>query len=223
MNENKEKIAFFDFCDTLVPFQSADAYVKFVLKHHKSFPMLMRRVFFVLLRNIHLLNWYIQKRHTSHKALVLWQLKGLSESVMRDMAKKFYDTRIKPTLISETYNCLKKRQSDGYRIVLVSGGYDIYLHLFAADNGINACDVFSTELFFENGVFSGKYVSDCMNELKVVRVEKKFDQKKIYSVAYSDSLSDLPLLTWCDEAFLVQYATSNRSIKKTNMLKLLYV
>ena len=220
MNEHKEKIAFFDFCDTLVPFQSADAYVKFVLKHHKSLPMLMRRVFFVFLRNMHLLNWYIKKKHTTHKALVLRQLKGLSETVMLDMGKLFYEERIKTSLIPETYNRMKQLQQEGYRIVIVSGGYDIYLRLFAAENGIKHCDILSTELLFDEGVFSGKWVSDCMNETKVLQIEKRFDRENIYSIAYSDSLADLPLLTWCNEAYLVQH---NTYVKTNRLLNLVLV
>lgn len=223
MQENKEKIAFFDFCDTLVPFQSADAYVKYVLKHHKSLPMLMRRVFFVFLRNMHLLDWFLKRSHINHKAFVLWQLKGKSESVMREMAKNFYNERIVPSLVPETYGRLRDLQKQGYRVVLVSGGYDIYLHLFAADNDIASKDVLATELLFKEGLFTGKMGEDCMNESKIARLEKLFDREKIYSVAFSDSLSDLPLLTWCDEAYFVQHYPRQYKPVAQPELRLLYI
>lgn len=203
-NENvQEKVAFFDFCDTLVPFQSADAYVNYVLKQHKSFPTIFRSLLLNFLHKIHLLNRFIRLIKTTKKAIYLWQLKGIPEDIMQSCAQRFYNECIMPNLIMTTYNRLKSLQNNGYRIVIVSGGYDIYLNLFAEDNHIPFSDVLSTELLFDNNKFTGKMGEDCMGYNKVLRIEKMFSKEKIYSISFSDSITDLPLLTWTDESYLI--------------------
>ena len=199
----KEKVAFFDFCDTLVPFQSADAYVKYVLKHHKSVPTIIRSLFFNFLHKIHLLNRFVRLIKTTKKALYLWQLKGITDDLMQSYAKQFYIEYIVPNLIMTTYDRLKSLQNNGYRIVLVSGGYNIYLNFFAEDNHIPFSDVLSTELLFDNNKFTGKMGEDCLGYNKVQRIEKLFSRENIYSISFSDSITDLPLLTWTDESYLI--------------------
>lgn len=221
MKESKEKIAFYDFCETLVPYQSADAYVKYVLKHHNTFMTQLRHKFYILLKICHLLQIYLRIIRTSHKEYYLRQLKGLPESVMREQAKAFYDECVVPKLVPETYSMMQSLQKEGYRVVLVSGGYDVYLRYFAADNNIADDDLLATELIFVNGVFTGMMGQDCMNENKILRIEKKFNREDIYSIAISDSPSDFPLLKWVDEAYLVQKRSAK--YKENDILNVLYV
>lgn len=219
----KEKIAFFDFCDTLVPFQSADAYVKYVIKHCGLKKVRIRRILYLLLQKFNLLNLFLKLTKMTHKELFLLQIKGVSYVVMDEMAKRFYKEYIADNLIEKTYNELKKLQQEGHRIVLVSGGYDLYLHYFAVNNNVKDMDVVATNLLFKNGVFTGKMDDDCMNENKVTRLERLFDKNKICSIAYSDSLSDLPLLRWVDEAYLVIPSSEKNKMKTQYNFKIFYI
>lgn len=97
----------------------------------------------------------------------------------------------------------------------------MYLRYFAADNNIADDDLLATELIFVNGVFTGMMGQDCMNENKILRIEKKFNREDIYSIAISDSPSDFPLLKWVDEAYLVQKRSAK--YKENDILNVLYV
>ena len=57
MQNEKEKIALFDFCDTLVDFQTANAYVRYCIKHHATLVVGFRYFFYRVLRRLKLLKY----------------------------------------------------------------------------------------------------------------------------------------------------------------------
>lgn len=198
------KVALFDFCETLANFQTADAYVRYVM--HK------RKV-------RHGLNYWVQLLMekgkfsailfrlgiNANKFMLLANLKGLSEGMMREDAKGYYEDVIKPNLIAESILELQQKQKDGYQCIIVSGGYDVYLRHFADEYGIDK--VLCSKLKFEDGVFTGKLLGkDCMGKEKVRKMSKDFgtaNLKDIDSISYSDSQSDTPFLDYTRRSVVV--------------------
>lgn len=200
------KVAFFDFCETLVSFQTAMAYVGFVHNHTSSIKCGLKWFIFRVIRKLRLFPTLesISKGRILEKRCALWTLRGLEYNFLDNVAEKFYHKMLKPNIIPELYTELKNRQLDEFDIFIVSGGYDIYIKYFAMDNNIDVNHIISSRLNFEQGAFTGEMVGlDCMAENKVTLIEGLFKKNEIYSVAYSDSISDLPLLLWVNEGYVV--------------------
>lgn len=206
MPGNREKIVFFDFCGTLVPFQSAPRYINFVLDNYPRKAALIRRRIRAMLEK-----WRIPKRLERYskglfkqKEIELWPLRGYGQETLDNAAKRFYEEVIKPNLIPEVMKEYHRYQQDGYRVVLISGGFGIYLRYFAAEHGIAANDIISSNVQIKRGKATGKLEGmDCMGKNKLTLLEQRYDKTKIYSEALSDSESDIPMLQWVNRGIVV--------------------
>lgn len=210
MSEEKiaEKIALFDFCDTMINFQSADKYVRYVKAHVLNdagmrFAEILRG-FLVKTRLMRALQLFCREGYINKKML-LSQLKGLSEQEMTALAEKFYREIIRPNYIAEVIAEIRRLKQKGYRLFIVSGGYDVYLKYVAEEFGFKDC--IATRLDFQYGKFTGRYKGDdCMNDNKVSLLKEYFGRESLRdceSVAYSDSKSDIPLLKFCRRGVVV--------------------
>lgn len=206
MPGNREKIVFFDFCGTLVPFQSAPRYINFVLDNYPREAASIRRRIKAMLEK-----WRIPKRLERYskgffkqKEIELWPLRGYGQETLDNAAKRFYEEVIKPNLIPEVMEEYEHYQKEGFRVVLVSGGLGIYLRYFAAEHGIAANDIISSNVQIKRGKATGKLEGvDCMGQNKLTLLEQRFDNTKIYSEALSDSYSDIPMLKWVNRGMVV--------------------
>lgn len=204
--QNKEKVALFDFCETLVPFQSADAFIEYVGKEQTSVRAKIwkkTQQFLWKYQGVRILTHFFPNSSVN-KRLMLKQLSKLSQSYLESMAKQFYYNIIKHSFIPELLNELRKKREENFRIIIVSGGFDIYLKYFMEDFNLNKDDLICTKLSFKNGVFSGSFEEpDCMGSKKVILVDKHISRQECYVEAYSDSISDLPLLQYADKAYVI--------------------
>lgn len=222
---NKKKIAFFDFCETLVDFQTADAFVDFVRKRTKNPKVMSQYRRISLLQKIGLVG--VLEKLTFHKLsinkqLVLSQLKGLDYSLLSILAKEYYEKKIKPHFIIEMVNKLVELKNEGWQIVLVSGGYDIYLRFFAEEFRVD--EIVSSSIGFDGNVCTGKFGSmDCLNENKVILLNQLFNKEELYSIAFSDSITDLPLFKWVDEGYVVSHEKSQVWANKYNLKELIWI
>ena len=197
-----EKFALFDFCGTMINFQSADTYVRYVKSHvPRSTRVLLlegMRKCLAKSRLMRIMQKFCREGFINKKML-LYELKGLSFTVMDSLAQKFYAEVIRPNYIAEVISAVKKYKEEGFRLFIVSGGYDIYLKYVAEEFGFEDC--ISTCLDFRDGKFTGRYKgADCMNNNKVILLKKYFGRENLRdcdSAAYSDSKSDIPLLKYC--------------------------
>lgn len=206
---NLAKIAFFDFCETLVNFQTADNFIYYIRKNSKRKRWMLVwnyiRIFLVYTKIIYYLTRIFPKS-SIHKRLVLFQLKGYTNIEVDKYAQLYYNKCIRPNLIEPVIDEMKFLQKEGYRIVIVSGGYDVYLKYFAIEFGIALKDILSTKIKFNKkgiccGVFDG---IDCLWNNKVLILSKFYKKNSIYSIAFSDSETDLPLLNWANKGIVVR-------------------
>ena len=204
----EEKIALFDFCDTMINFQSADKYVRYVKAHvHNNARMRLSevlRLFLMKTRLMRVLQAFSREGYVN-KRMLLSQLRGLGARDMTGLAERFYRELICPNYVHEVIETLKRHKQEGYRLFIVSGGYDIYLKYVAEEFGFE--DVIATRLEFQDGRFTGRYTGDdCMNENKVKMLREYFGRESLRdcdSIAYSDSKSDIPLLRFCRRGVVV--------------------
>lgn len=193
-----KKIVIFDFCETLVDFQTADAFVDYVRCRLNYQSILRREKINLLLRKCKL-TW-IAERLTSYKwsiekRLKLWQLKGLSKNDLDELAHDYYKEIIKPHLIKKTNSILQQHQQNGEEIWLISGGYGIYLQYFKEEFSID--QLLSSNIDFKKGKCTGRMAGlDCMHIHKVELLKDKLFQDKGFEIvaSYSDSSTDIPIL-----------------------------
>ena len=199
------KIALFDFCETIANFQTADAYVDFVrerLNDSRMCRLEKAQCFLRTIKVIQIIEKLTKYSFSINKRIKLWQLRGLNLSELQALAKDYYQERIKPNFIPEMIEKLLKLKAQGYSIFLVSGGYDIYLHYFAEENDLSG--VISTKIGFKGDVCTGKFNGiDCLRDGKTFLLNQYFSSKPTFSVAFSDSKSDLPFLKWVDEGYVI--------------------
>lgn len=218
------KIALFDFCETLANFQTADPYVDFVRAKVGTSRMKRWEIVKFLFNQSRLLQFLLIKfsRNPSvGKSIKLYQLKGLREELLEELGFQYYREVIKPNLISETCEELLRLKREGFKIYIVSGGYNLYLKWFVEDFGID--DFLSTKIAFKDGVCCGRFEGkDCMREQKVKVLDIYFRQKPYYSVSYSDSESDLPFLRWSTTCYVVSKKHSQDWAKRMGMKEIIW-
>ncbi|MCI9534700.1 MAG: HAD-IB family phosphatase [Lachnospiraceae bacterium] len=201
-----ERIALVDFCETIVSFQTYDSFLKFVLINElpRHFKIIGNKKFikmYEILEKISRktgINWF------SYKQLLTYQTKGMEYSLLERYGKDFYDKKLKSNFIIPTIELIKDLQKENYRIILVSGGSDLYIKQFADEFGIK--DILTSQIEFKNGISTGRLISDCMGWNKVELVKEYVKHRKIqgiFETGISDSKSDLPVLNLCKRKIVI--------------------
>lgn len=217
----KERVALFDFCETLVNFQTVD-YVR-EIKQTKS--MLSKECVQTLLRKvklISLLEKITKGKYSINKRIKLWQLKGIDNNELRALAYSFYLNKIKPNFIPELNKILKDLQKENYKIYIVSGGYDIYLNFFITEFELDG--IISSHVEIVNGFSTGRMSGlDCLRTNKTILLNQYFKVKPKYSVAFSDSITDLPLLQWVDKGYVISKNKHQVWSEKYNLEEIIWI
>lgn len=207
------KAALFDFCNTLADFSTADAFIEFVLsclnekerKQRIKKHDFLCKIKLVRLHDIMVSLGILKNKVSLNKRLYLEAIAGIPYADMERYAGLYYKEKIRPHLIKETVAELRQRQAEGFRIGIVSGGYDMYLKYFAREYDVD--DLICTRIGFKDGKATGRIEgTDCMDGRKVLLLDAYYDDAQIdrgASYAYSDSRSDLPLLKWAGNGVAV--------------------
>ena len=204
--KNKIKIAIFDFCETIANFQTADAFVVYVREKTKSKSMCRKEYIRLFLRKTRILAILsILFNHSSiNKRLVLWQLKGFSQEIIEHLAEEYYNDKIRPNFIEPVLSRLKELKKEGWRIVVISGGYEIYLRYFCIEFNIRLSDLIAVKIGFNDGLCNGQFDGGDRLWDKVEQLNERFTKSSVDSIAFSDSITDLPLLLWANKSFVVR-------------------
>lgn len=191
------KIAIYDFCDTIVNFQTADEYVFFTKKYLRINNFWSRFIGHPMIDKGLRRNWKLRKK------AILFQLKGLKKDILLDAADEYYKKRVRPNIYKSILDKIEEQKAQGFHVYLVSAGYSIYLDFFAREFCLDG--VIANDFKYHKERFSGVITkSDCYGDNKVIRLNEYFDGKDVdYSMSFSDSISDLPMLKWSDDGIVV--------------------
>ena len=215
----------FDFCETLVNLQTADAFVDFCVKDRMSiwrrFWSGMIRIF-TRMRIFAIAQWVIP-RYNLEKRMRVFLLRGFSREDMERLATDF----VNEVLLGASNGALQSRLEEHLRagdwVQISSGGIGVYLRIWGNKHAIWEVD--ATELEFRDGRCTGFLLgADCLYEEKVKRLENRMELDAelgtLKRVVYSDSITDLPLLKWADEAWVVSYEKNRAWVKNYNLKEL---
>jgi phosphatidylglycerophosphatase C len=187
------RLAIFDFCDTLINFQSANEFCKYVLKNEsrKSFLkadwFFEKYFFYILFAKLNL-------SHFSQKKLLLRGLKGLTKAKLELYGKKYVHEVIENQLNKEVFQRFLEHIRLGDIVVINSGGYEAYLQYFSNKHFVEY--TFSTRFKYVKDVFSGEIEGDdCLGLEKLIRMKEIDILDKVYNdiFVYSDSITDMPI------------------------------
>ena len=201
-----EKIALIDFCETIADFQTLDPYLQYVVtQEHPRRGRILCSVFVknscvLITRAARALGW----KHYLYKLLLVRQLKGLSRKKLEGYGKQYYEQRIKGHLIAPTIEQVLRLKKQGCRLMIVSGGSDLYIKHFAKEYGID--DVLSAQLEFEDGICTGELLGECMGQEKPKMLRNYMQAHTIdgdFEAGISDSRSDLPMLALCRRRIVI--------------------
>lgn len=200
------KVALFDFCETIANFQTADAFIDYVRSITRRRSMINKEKIRLFLKRTYILKVLgrIYPRYSLNKRLILWQLRGFTEHELEQYAQTYYEVKIKPNLISDVVKELINHQNNGWRVLIVSAGYEIYLKYFCLDFNIPLEDLIAVKIKFKRDLCLGCFDGGDRLWDKIDKLNERFDRSSLISIAYSDSPTDLPLLKWAKEAVVVR-------------------
>lgn len=215
--ESTKDIVIFDFCETLCNFQTADAFVDYVRSKIGSAKIQKKENLNLFLRRTRIAS--IAELLTFHKLsilkrLKLWQLVGVKESVVTELALGYYRDVVRPNLIGRTLDILKEYHNKDCLVYLISGGYEQYLRFFVEEFRID--NLISSKIAFSDGCCTGKLEGvDCVcnNKVKLLKVNLGNKRNRIIA-SYSDSKSDIPILSIADQPFVVSRSPQLWAVKK---------
>ena len=201
-DKKSDKLALFDFCGTLVDFQSGNPYIFYVLNKINS-PLLNIKD---CLRKLKLKFCRLYDKEYLDKNDILKLLKGLNYKDLDKYALEYYINEVRPRIYENVLNKLLELKKCGYKIYLVSAGYEIYLKYFVQEFGLDG--LLATKIKFDSnnkclGIFDGK---DCIGNQKVVYIKdilKNEIENASEVLGFTDSPSDLAMLKLCNKKYVV--------------------
>jgi len=123
--------------------------------------------------------------------------KGESEDRLRFFAQELFDSLLKPAVFPGAYELIEKSRSLGLRQVVVTGALDVSVKPLMQHLGIT--DYVANRLEFVNGVATGRLLPPVMAAATKASWIRTFAEREGLSLsdsyAYTDSMSDLPMLS----------------------------
>ncbi|EOJ0286808.1 HAD-IB family hydrolase [Campylobacter jejuni] len=174
-------LALFDFCETITNFQTLEDF-----------------------RNEISIKFQKPRKHID--GIKYPELNNMPVEIIQAFSKEFVYTKILPNINKSIIEKVFWHQDQGHHVVIVSGGLEIYINEFAKIYGIEKVVAIELEVF-ENkftGNISGIHT---MQERKLYKLSQKLQLSKYNlkkSYAYSDCVSDIPLLSLVGNANVVE-------------------
>ena len=123
--------------------------------------------------------------------------KGQSEDRLRYFAQDLFEDIIKPAVFPGTYELIEKSRSLGLRQVVITGALDLSVMPLMQHLGIS--EYVTNRLEFVNGVATGRLLPPVMAAATKASWIRTYSEREGISLsdsyAYTDSMSDLPMLS----------------------------
>lgn len=200
-------IALFDVDYTLTQQETQVAFIRYLIKKDPKKLMQLPRSLYAGAG--YLLGLHDEKRS---KELNLKVLKGLNEDALEALAKRFFKEAIQPMLYRDGLILMRRLYDAGYRIILNSASPQFYIKEFEASPMVEKA--MGSRFKIADGCFTAQM--DGANNKgaeKVRRLKEYLGDDPIdwqASVAYSDSLSDAPMLDLVGKAYLINHKPTEK-------------
>jgi HAD superfamily hydrolase (TIGR01490 family) len=129
--------------------------------------------------------------------LFFMRYKGESEDRLRYLADELFENAIRPSIFPGAYELVEKSKEMGLRQVLVTGALDLTVRPLAEHLGLD--DFVTNRLEFVDGIATGRLLPPVMAAATKASWMRTYAERETLSLsdcyAYSDSMSDLPMLS----------------------------
>jgi HAD superfamily hydrolase (TIGR01490 family) len=129
--------------------------------------------------------------------LFFMRYKGESEDRLRYLADELFESAIRPSIFPGAYELVEKSKQMGLRQVLVTGALDLTVRPLAEHLGLD--DYVTNRLEFVDGIATGRLLPPVMAAATKASWMRTYAERETLSLsdcyAYSDSMSDLPMLS----------------------------
>lgn len=195
-----QKIALFDVDKTIIAKDSMFQFVLYGLKRkpfsfYLLFPLVIHSIFYKL-------KWIKAERAKSY------YFRFINDMKEQDL-ELFFHTMIKPYIYPEALLEMRNKKEAGYHILLVTASPYAYMKYF---NQLDEVDgVIGTNLIKRGEQFTHMIEgNNCKGEEKVVRIKSYLKDKGMvidydHSCAYSDSDSDMPMLSLVKHRYMINH------------------
>lgn len=182
------KLAFFDVDGTLYKGNSTFDFIEYVNRSNKEYSVFRDKYRYLRIYN-KVLNTFFH--YDWYKLKSAEFLAGYSNEKLELLAHSFYQDVLLKNEIQPVLDLLSFYKANNYQVVLVTATFDPIVKIIAQYLGVN--DYFCTRLVYKNGICTGKYEKDILND-KLSIVSEKYNLSNCISVFYSDNHQDIPLL-----------------------------
>lgn len=197
------RLAFYDFDGTLASGNIVHRYAYFAGRHGSRLEALWRQARLLLELPLFVgVNRYSRRRFNE---LFFREYRGLDQRTLTYLSWQLLDEQVRPTIFPAGRAALAADRAEGYRLVLLSGELDVALTPVAEELGFD--ELVCNRLVYRDGVASGEVAAPLLAEEEkaaaIRRICEAHGTTPATARAYSDSLSDLPMLEAVGQPFAV--------------------
>jgi HAD superfamily hydrolase (TIGR01490 family) len=143
---------------------------------------------------------------------------GFSEDRLLDLSDEVFDNVLRPALYKDAVSLVKRARQSGMRVVLLSGSPDFLLGRLG--KMLEADDIIGNRLQFKDGRATGKLMPPIVAGPEKARIIKDHAKQHGFDLddcaAYSDSMSDVPMLSVVGRPAAVNPDFRLRAMAKTH-------
>ncbi len=199
-----QKLAIYDMDKTITQRATFGLFISHVIRHHAPW-----RIMFLPLMGLNSLAYLL--RLINRSQLKEWNLRLLlggqiDRTKAATIAQSFANETHRTNLLAEALDRIEQDKAEGYRIILATASYRLYVEAIAAQLGVT--DVIATELVAgdEQTLIPRIDGTNCydvekLNHIRRWMAEQGLDRADCHIRFYSDHVSDSPCLDFADEGF----------------------
>ncbi len=210
--QNLKILALFDFCETLVDFQSAARYLELVAnyrgcnKNHSLHYRIYTKLKYKITKRLNKILPTSWCNAVIKKPVTFEVLRDFRKEEAELIAQNFFKNELLMHLNHHIIERIHYHQNLGHTIAIVSGGFEIYIRLFAKYFDIPYVVAVSLESNGEylSGNMSGIHTMEYRKLYKLAQTLNLSEYDLQQSYAYSDCPSDIPLLALVGNGMVVE-------------------
>ena len=210
----KNKIVFFDVDNTIVDGYTQKYFIHYLFKEKyiNSTTLFLSYIWFFLYK------LGIVKDVSRAVNFYIKFVRGFSRDKLNNIIKTFFDVYIKNIIYKEFKQLIEKYKIEGAKVVLVSTSLEPIVKAIADFLDVN--DYIATKLKLENSLYTGLVEGSVVTGDKKLELVKHllstYEHTNIETYFYSDHLSDIDLLNFVDNPYVVNPSKIlyNKAVRK---------
>jgi len=213
-----DKYVLLDFCETVVDFQTFDAFLEYVLQMKRPclYKICTCKLLVFILNKMTALLMRIGCKFYLRKHLLIACTFGIKINDLLNCGVEFYKKIVSRHYICDTIRLVKKLQRENLKIIVISGGSKFYIDCFAKEYGIK--HVISAEFLTFHDISMGILRRECLGMEKIVMLEDYVMEHNLsgeIEYAVTDSQSDMPIIEKAKHAIIISHKKHKSWVDET--------